>query len=805
MSSLITFNTYKLGKGGLLTNMSDVFNARVGDQNTPLVIQWRQGTTDTEIDLIKNKLHFFAAGQVGNYLEQTDTGYTMSDDASFIEYEDMAGDFSLAHGITSVKLPAQFFPQSGIFYGYFGLKDDQGTQYTAVNVWFRVLGGIPLMGAAIPYFSTQFDALVEKFKGDTSDALAELRQGYQDQVKKNEDMSDETRAALSKLADAAGAIQAQIDANNIITRADFKALDDRVAARLSQIKLSPAAFANLDDLKSKYPDGNDNLNVAVDTGHLWIWFNGAWKDCGQYQTAGLDNEVLGKIESLLYKLNQVTERISDQQSELDEHESGLKLDRTDIQDMRGVGSLKDIELVDENGNRLVDDSGVGISGKRWLIDTDKTLSQADLPADAKAVGEALITKPDAYGIPILYLSGDAIPSLQSKTDSLSDGISYSFPRFNISGSLKKIKVQGASSATLAKKNYTLQLDHSVEIFPEYGKQKKYVIKADMTNFSHVRNTGCAKLWGKVRETRIKADDAIKLNDTDYLVDNSGSHIVGESDPQLSIGGTYGAVDGFPIAVYINDRYWGLYSFNVPKDAWMAKMTNKWSHAIVSATWTALDKTVRLDGTDMDVEFCGTKDTTWVFRSINALIDTLKANYTSAADFDNAVSGSLDINGAIDYYVYSAAIGNTDGVLRNYLLQTWDSKKWYIAAYDLDMTFGRTPDSPDWVSPVYNGDNNRRGGTTLTNLAGGNLLFNQLWKFHKEDIIARYKELVAGPLSSGAVSTLLTNFADPIPDALLAQEDKTWPQTSLSGTNNLSQIRWWYMEHINFLTNSIANA
>lgn len=805
MSSLITFNTYKLGKGGLLTNMSDVFNARVGDQNTPLVIQWRQGTTDTEIDLIKNKLHFFAAGQVGNYLEQTDTGYTMSDDASFIEYEDMAGDFSLAHGITSVKLPAQFFPQSGIFYGYFGLKDDQGTQYTAVNVWFRVLGGIPLMGAAIPYFSTQFDALVEKFKGDTSDALAELRQGYQDQVKKNEDMSDETRAALSKLADAAGAIQAQIDANNIITRADFKALDDRVAARLSQIKLSPAAFANLDDLKSKYPDGNDNLNVAVDTGHLWIWFNGAWKDCGQYQTAGLDNEVLGKIESLLYKLNQVTERISDQQSELDEHESGLKLDRTDIQDMRGVGSLKDIELVDENGNRLVDDSGVGISGKRWLIDTDKTLSQADLPADAKAVGEALITKPDAYGIPILYLSGDAIPSLQSKTDSLSDGISYSFPRFNISGSLKKIKVQGASSATLAKKNYTLQLDHSVEIFPEYGKQKKYVIKADMTDFSHVRNTGCAKLWGKVRETRIKADDAIKLNDTDYLVDNSGSHIVGESDPQLSIGGTYGAVDGFPIAVYINDRYWGLYSFNVPKDAWMAKMTNKWSHAIVSATWTALDKTVRLDGTDMDVEFCGTKDTTWVFRSINALIDTLKANYTSAADFDNAVSGSLDINGAIDYYVYSAAIGNTDGVLRNYLLQTWDSKKWYIAAYDLDMTFGRTPDSPDWVSPVYNGDNNRRGGTTLTNLAGGNLLFNQLWKFHKEDIIARYKELVAGPLSSGAVSTLLTNFADPIPDALLAQEDKTWPQTSLSGTNNLSQIRWWYMEHINFLTNSIANA
>ena len=228
-------------------------------------------------------------------------------------------------------------------------------------------------------------------------------------------------------------------------------------------------------------------------------------------------------------------------------------------------------------------------------------------------------------------------------------------------------------------------------------------------------------------------------------------------------------------------------------------------AIVSTDWTALDKTIRLDGTDMEIEFCGAKDTAWVFSSINALIDALKASYTTKEAFDQEIDKHLDVDSAIDYYVYSAAIGNTDGVLRNYLFQTWNRMKWYIAAYDLDMTFGRTPDLSNWLSPVYNGDSNRRGGTTLTNLAEGNRLFHQLWKFHKEDIITRYKELVAGPLSSGAVSTLLTNFAAPIPDALLSQEDKTWPQTRLSGTNNLSQIRWWYMEHINFLTNSIANA
>lgn len=264
MSSLITFNTYKLGKGGLLTNMSDVFNARVGDQNTPLVIQWKQGTTDTEIDLIKNKLHFFAAGQVGNYLEQTDTGYTMSDDASFIEYEDTAGEFSLAHGITSVKLPAQFFPQSGIFYGYFGLKDDQGTQYTAVNVWFRVLGGIPLMGAAIPYFSTRFDELMETFKGRAADALAELQQEYQDEVKNNKDLVAETRAALSELAASVGHIQSLINAGDVITKTDYQrdkaATDTRVDANTRELQSHDAQLKQL--TASPSSDGTTEITNA---------------------------------------------------------------------------------------------------------------------------------------------------------------------------------------------------------------------------------------------------------------------------------------------------------------------------------------------------------------------------------------------------------------------------------------------------------------------------------------------------------------------------------------------------------------
>ena len=810
---LITFNTYK--QAPTIKNITSLFNGRVGDQGVRLATRWLQGEEGTEVKIAEKGMFVRAYMIVGNGKPDGLGGIMMADGSDTIIVDGDQAD-AYDHGIAVLQLPKQMFPQDGYAKGYFALVDDLGNIWSSVDVWFKVQGGLPTMGLAAKYYVSRWEMEIDQARQKNEDFQREMREAYNQQVTDAQNALARATANLTDLATTAGNISAQIKANDIITRADFKQLDDRVAARLSQIKLSPAAFANFDDLKAKVPNGNDNLNVAVDTGHLWIWFNGIWKDCGQYQTAGLEVEVLKPLKraiaELLNKVSQHESRLGAHDYVLNNHEQRLgnddiriKDNQTKIENIEGVGSLKDIELTDQNGNHLTDNVGVRIGGKRWLVDTDKTLTQADLPADAKAVGEALVTKPDNYDLPILYLYGAGIEGMQSKKDELSEGLSFSFPRFNVSGTLTGIKVQGASSASLAKKNYTLHLDRKIELIPGYGKQKKYVIKADMTDFSHVRNVGCAKLWGKVRETRIKADDAIKANDTDYLVDNVGNHITGEADPQLSIGGNYGAVDGFPIALYINDKYWGLYTFNVPKDDWMAKMPKKQGCAIVSTVWASFNESTRLDGKDMDIEFCGTEDSDWVFRSINNLIDGVKASYTSKDDFEKVVLPLLDIDSAIDYYVYSVAIGNVDGVVRNFNLQTWDGKKWYFAAYDLDMVFGRTPDLLDYLSPDYNGSSIRHGGITFENLSGGNRIFHQLWKFYKADIIARYKELVQSVLSASNVSTFLTNYAKSMPIALKIQEDKLWPQTPLSDTNNLEQIRWWYMLHINFLNNLVANA
>lgn len=317
-NNIIRFNSYKLERGGLLYDMYDQFNARVGDQGTPLVMQWTQGLADTLIDLQAKKLHFYAAGQVGQYLEKLKdgTGYQMSADASQVEYEDRNAAGTMDHGITKVKLPKQFFPQEGIFYGYFGLKDDQGNTYTSVNVWFRVLGGVPIMGAAIPYFSTRFDELMETCQGRIEDVLIQLQKEIQDKIQAAENAIDDNIASLKKLAAAVGAIQAQIDAGNVVTlqkhnddydslRRDQTALSNQITDRLSKISMVAKTFVNLAALEAAYPDGTDGVCVTLDDKHGHVWSNGAWQDTGVFVSGGLDNATKAKIANSVTGLTNI--------------------------------------------------------------------------------------------------------------------------------------------------------------------------------------------------------------------------------------------------------------------------------------------------------------------------------------------------------------------------------------------------------------------------------------------------------------------------------------------------------------------
>ena len=514
------------------------------------------------------------------------------------------------------------------------------------------------------------------------------------------------------------------------------------------------------------------------------------------------------VQNFRPQYNSLSNAINQNTTDIGLNSLEIKRNSVDIQNLEGAGHLTDIVITDQLGNHITDEYGNRIGGYKWLPLTDVTLTQAGLPADGQTVGNAIRNattfKPEDYGIQVLYLWGGNITSLKDKSVTLTNEVTYKFPHYHIQGTLNKFKVQGASSVYLPKKNYTLNFDQSFEAFGGMGKQHKYVIKANYKDATQSLNNVGAKLWGKIRGTHLQLDGAIQNSSGDYLVDDNGNHIIGVTDPQLSIGGHYGAVNGFPIAVYINDQYWGLYSFNIPKDDWMAKMPKSGKYAIVDAVWKdqgAFNAETTFKD-NMELQFCSTKDNTWAKDSINELIRAAKGHYDNAQALDAALTPLVDYDSVYDYYIYSVLTGNVDGVYRNYLLQTFDGKKWYFVAYDMDESFGKTPQDTNYLSAYsIGGDDFWHEETTFENIANNNRLFYQFWKFHKDEVLKRTKDLISGVMSAPSVDSTFINYSQSIPRIALIAENKVWKNTPDTSVNTIDRIGRWYHDRIDWVKNN----
>lgn len=814
-------------ENGSMARISDYLKTRVSDNGKKVPVKW----FDQGQEMNVHGFSPFIQGGVGKWIKDDETnGLVPSSDVVYRDWQGTPADVT-DDGMVYYTLEDQFFCKQGEFVGIFGLRDNNGNIYTSVNIVFSILGNDLRIFQTKEYYIDELENLKRKFESDTNQTLQDARQQVDNvtsgirsditqsvqPIRDNLDaLNGEIRANRAEQANISqhlAGTQQQIANYNIVTRPEFQngmdTMNNAINNRLSQMKTNPIAVADAGELSLKYPNGADGVFITADTGHKWLYLYGQWKDCGAYQAIGIENEELAPIKA----------QFLEQQGQIDQNSNnitlnslGVKDSTTRIQNIEGAGTLTSISLTDQNGNHITDDAGNHIGDYKWLLLTDITLTQAGLPADGQAVGTAIKNattfRPEKYHIPTLYLWGDNILSLQDKSKTLKNEVTYSFPTYGVSGTVEKFKVQGASSVAWPKKNYTLNLDKDFEVFRNYGKNHKYVIKANYAEPSQALNIVGAKLWGRLRDTHKHADTGILNTNGDLLVDNSGNRIIAETDPQLSIGGNYGAVDGFPIAVYINNQYWGLYSFAIPKDDWMAKMPkkSKGKYAIVDTIWDpqgAFKKETNFKD-QMELQFCSTKDSQWAMDSVNALIRAVMDHYDTADTFNQAVSPLVDLDSAIDYYIYSVLVDNDDGIFRNYLLQTFDGKKWYFAAYDLDSIFGRTPDFWEHLLAKSDTDDWRDHGVTFENVTNSNRLFYQLWKFYKDEILKRTKTLIDGVMSESAVDTAFIDYVRHIPLNAYNAELEKWPDMQNTAVDNVNRIGRWYMQRIAWLRNRYFN-
>ncbi|WP_192944526.1 CotH kinase family protein [Ligilactobacillus agilis] len=575
---------------------------------------------------------------------------------------------------------------------------------------------------------------------------------------------------------------------------------------------SPAgAYATLSDLQSAYPNGQQGVFVVAETGKWYIWNprKNQWIDGGNFQSPMSQDEITdGRIwldgtqsaklgDAIRGQFEQEKlERKQDNELEKNERiQKDFEL-KEHINAHATALELKKVRLKDSQENLLWDGENY-VTGEVYLPKTDKTGLEEGLPIDSSIIGYTFLSHLKEYGLPILKLEHPKLLSLNKADGKLKD-VKFSYG--NLKGELSTVKVQGATSAGFPKKNFTLKFKEPVLINNSWGKQNKYVIKGDWVDFSHMRNEFGAHVWGQLRKDRFDSTrNQLVDKSNNSLTDKDGNNLVGETIPQFTAP-NYGAIDSFPIFVNINGIYWGLYSLTVPKDDWMASMGGGSKEAIVSAEnhsaatrflkHVEADSQGNLAGSDFSVEYVSDEGKQqWVVESLNRAIDSVISTTGSV----EGIREYIDIDSATDYFILNALLLNSDAFDKNFLLQTWDGKKWFFAAYDMDATFGNR-----WDGKAYY----RADWLGFKEQESLNRVFHLIYTYDRENFIKRWETLRNGSLSNENLSNLIYNYAITIPKAAFDYEAKRWPGRPGTTTNNVNQIQNWLVLRLNFLDKEI---
>ena len=360
----------------------------------------------------------------------------------------------------------------------------------------------------------------------------------------------------------------------------------------------------------------------------------------------------------------------------------------------------------------------------------------------------------------------------------------------------ELKWQGNSSLAYPKKNLTakffedenktkkqkfnIKLDNNHK---EWGNENKFVFKANYIDHSHARNIVSARIWSKMVSSR-----------NNY---NSLPQLFRESPNN-------GVIDGFPIKVTVNGVYQGLYTWNIPKDAWTFNMDATLdTHCILcSENYDSgcFRSVAKIDGTDWSNELSDATSNV-VMQSFNNAID-LVINGTNS-EFRTGLSNYFDVDSLIDYYIFACISCGLDSMGKNQLYVTYDAEKWIASMYDMDSTWGLYWDGSKFVSSEYRMQEDYESGLNTSDKKG-NLLYRKLEEVFGREIKARYNILKDTVLSQSNIITEFENFINVYTDELLAKDLEPYPNIPLSNINHLTQIKQFVQERIVYTNEKINN-
>lgn len=420
------------------------------------------------------------------------------------------------------------------------------------------------------------------------------------------------------------------------------------------------------------------------------------------------------------------------------------------------------------------------------IQANKTaIEQLQQSGDAGGTAVASV-EPAEDDIPKVFIDG-VIPT--TKDDALAEMRYYS--KTESFHAYILIKCQGTSSMDYPKKNFTVKLysDEAREtkirkVFRDWGiASHKFVLKANYIDHSHARNIICANLWTEVVASRP---------DYDTLPE------------ELRTSPKNGAIDGFPIRVFTNGIYQGLYTWNIGKDDWMWNMDEDNPNHVLLCAESNTAGTYAETPCNFRALWSGQDEVNWsvevgtnsdaVKTSLNNLIQFVMDNDGDA--FRAGIGNHLDVQSAIDYYLHQYVICGLDGLAKNMLLATYDGTKWICGAYDMDSTFGLWWNGTSFVSAEYACPEEYQEQYSL--------LWERMETNFTDELKARYNELRKTVYSYGNMISKFEWFTDKIGKDLYAEDLTVYPGIPSGSSNNIKQLRTYILNRLEYVDGEINN-
>ena len=400
-----------------------------------------------------------------------------------------------------------------------------------------------------------------------------------------------------------------------------------------------------------------------------------------------------------------------------------------------------------------------------------------------------------------------------------------------------MNAQGSSSMGFIKKNLAIDILNGNDIWDEdntfslrignWVPQDSFHLKAYYTDFFRGIGITSYKFYEDIQRSRgIQYDKPWKkalIDQSSITQYTKGFNDINDLKLQLDTGALCHP-DGFPVIVYLNGEFYGIFSWQLKKHKDNMHMTKDVPEHIhidgVLNTSTVFNGSINytqfeirnpknlycMDGTEYDGDAPKEIiDETSEFYTIAEDSKKIKTRKQTTAkvkhyleDFSNHMveirnaylNGNIDlskelletyfdIDNLIDYLIFSDIIKNSDGFSKNWQWTTYDGIKWFVNAYDLDMSFG-----------------GHFQGTQITNTMTGHINTSNYYPFfyiinyYNDQLKARYKELrINKIIDSDHIISYLESWTKRIGDDFYKQEYKKWPDSPCNNDNKINSTYW----------------